>query len=359
MKTVVALFDTFDEGQHAIEELSTIGVRRDTVKLANESKGEFAFESGDEFDTNDSGQALISGLLHGGVPRTDAEMYAEGVRRGGTLLVCTLADDLATRAYDLLKRIGSIDITNRAETWKKSGWTGYGTGTEMNLKSTAKTNLTTERTMGKEVVPVIEEELRVGKREVETGGVRVETRVTETPVSEQVHLREEHVHVERRPVDRAVSASDVANLRDRTIEMHEKSEEAVVSKRSRVIEEVVIGKEIGGRTETVTDTVKHTDVKVEKLAGGATTSAVRFEDLDTDFRTHYKGLNLKGSSYDEYMPVYRFGHGLGIDQRFSQGDWTTVEPEARRHWETRNPGTWEQFKDTIRYAWDRARGYRR
>jgi len=358
MKTVVALFDSFDEGRNVIDELGTLGIQRDSVRIANESKGEFAFDTSDEFDKNDSGQSLISGLIHGGVPRTDAEMYAEGVRRGGTLVVITLPDEKAQKAYDLLKRQGSIDIMARGEMWKKTGWTGYGTGTEMNLKSTGKT-MTKEtelRMGGKEVVPVIEEELKVGKREVESGGVRVKTMVTEKPVTEQVHLREEHVRVERHPVDRAVSPTDVANLRDRTIEMREKSEEAVVSKRARVIEEVVIGKEVSGRTETVKDTVKRTDVKVEKLGGMVTTH--RFEDFDTDFRTHYKGLKLKDSSYDEYLPVYRFGYGLGSDERYSTGDWTKIEPEARRTWETRNPGTWEEFKDTIRYAWDKVRGRR-
>jgi uncharacterized protein (TIGR02271 family) len=355
MKTVVALFDSFDEGRSVIDELSRIGIARNSIKIANESKGEFAFETGDEFDTNDSGMALINGLSHGGVPRTDAEMYAEGVRRGGTLLVCTLPDDQAQRAYDLMKRHGSVDINQRCEMWKKSGWTGYGTGTDLNLKSGARMTGEKLTTAGKEVVPVIEEELRVGKREVEKGGVRVESHVIEKPVTEQVHLREEHVRVERRPVDRPVSDADVANLRDRTIELHEKAEEVVISKRPRVIEEVIIGKEVSGHTETVRDTVKRTDVKVEKLAGERLTSSVRFEDLDTDFRTHYRGLNLKDTTYDHYMPVYKFGYSLGTDDRFRTGEWSTIEPEARRHWETRNPGTWEQFKDSIRYAWDRVR----
>ncbi|HEX8062397.1 MAG TPA: DUF2382 domain-containing protein [Allosphingosinicella sp.] len=60
-----------------------------------------------------------------------------------------------------------------------------------------------------ERIPIVEEELRVGKREVERGGARVRSYVTETPVSEQVNLREEHVSVERRPVDREVSQSEL------------------------------------------------------------------------------------------------------------------------------------------------------
>src|SRR5215208_5245795 len=63
--------------------------------------------------------------------------------------------------------------------------------------------------------------------------VRVRSYVVETPVQEQVNLREEHVSVERRPVDRAASPGD--NLfRERTIEAEERAEEAVVAKEARV-----------------------------------------------------------------------------------------------------------------------------
>jgi uncharacterized protein (TIGR02271 family) len=111
---------------------------------------------------------------------------------------------------------------------------------------------------------VVEEELKVGKREVERGGVRVESRVEETPVTEEVQLREERVHVERRPVDRPVTDTDKA-FREGTLEVTERAEEAVVSKSARVVEEVVVGKEVEERTETVRDTLRRTDVDVQEV----------------------------------------------------------------------------------------------
>jgi uncharacterized protein (TIGR02271 family) len=116
---------------------------------------------------------------------------------------------------------------------------------------------------GQESIPVVEEELRVGKREVERGGVRVETRVEERPVQEQVNLREEQVRVERRPVDRPATADDI-NRAAASLEVRERSEEAVVQKTPRVVEEVVVGKEATQRTETIHDTVRRTDVDVEQ-----------------------------------------------------------------------------------------------
>jgi hypothetical protein len=79
--------------------------------------------------------------------------------------------------------------------------------------------------------------------------------------------------------------------------------------------------------------------------------------LEADFRSHHQQNPMTHSgSYDQYRPVYRYGYDLGTDTRYHIVEWTSVEQTARPHWEERNPGTWEQFKDTIRYAWDKARG---
>ncbi len=113
-------------------------------------------------------------------------------------------------------------------------------------------------------IPVIEEELEVGKRTVERGGARVRTRVEEKPVETEVRLREEHVNVERRPVDRPVTEADVAAAKSGSIEITEKAEQAVVGKRARVVEEVKVGKQLEEHTETVRDTVRRSDVEVEE-----------------------------------------------------------------------------------------------
>jgi uncharacterized protein (TIGR02271 family) len=119
---------------------------------------------------------------------------------------------------------------------------------------------------GDEVIPIVEEQVRVGKRDVSHGRVRIRSYVVETPVTEQVNLREEHVHVERRPVDRALTGSE--NLfQERTIEAEERGEEAVVSKEVRVKEELVVRKNVEERTETVSDTVRRTEVDVEDERG--------------------------------------------------------------------------------------------
>ncbi len=137
---------------------------------------------------------------------------------------------------------------------------------------------------GQAVVPIVEEQVSVGKREVNKGGVRVETTVTEKPVQAQVHLHEEHVNVERRPVNRAVTGADAAAFKEGSIEVTETAEEAVVTKSARVVEEVVINKTGHDRSETVHDTVRKTDVTVKKVETPITEVVSDVDDTTTKGR---------------------------------------------------------------------------
>ncbi|MGI9034881.1 MAG: YsnF/AvaK domain-containing protein [Pyrinomonadaceae bacterium] len=114
------------------------------------------------------------------------------------------------------------------------------------------------------VLPVIEEQFKVGKRTIDRGGARVRTKVEEVPVEEQVTLREEHVNVERRPANRPVENAPAA-FKEGTIEVREMAEVPVVGKEARVVEEVVVGKNVTEHQETVRETVKRTNVDVENI----------------------------------------------------------------------------------------------
>jgi Domain of unknown function (DUF2382) len=142
----------------------------------------------------------------------------------------------------------------------------------------------------------------------------------------------------------------------------ETDEEAIVSKRTRVVEEVVVNKEIEERTETVRDAARRTEVEVESIGkegAGGYGEGRGFDTYDTDFRSHYKTtLADRGHAYEHWAPAYRYGYDLASDRRYSGSDWTAVESDARQRWEERHHGTWEEFKDTIRYAWDKVRGRR-
>ena len=116
----------------------------------------------------------------------------------------------------------------------------------------------------------VEEELTVGKRKAATGGVRVTTHVSERPVEETVTLREEKVAAERKPADRALSPEEAeAAFAGQDGRVLGTSEEAEVTKQARVVGEVVVGKPVDEREETVKDTVRRTEVEVEEVGAKA------------------------------------------------------------------------------------------
>jgi uncharacterized protein (TIGR02271 family) len=267
-RTVTALYDTRAEAESARQSLSS-HVDADSVRIIDQ---ESAGRSG--------------GLGHLYVSEEDRHAFGEGIRRGGFLLCAEVSgDEDADKIVRLLEESASVDFDRRQESWRSEGWSpqpASSTGSSAmsasggSAASSAAYNQGTQTQTGGRVVeeqhiPVVEEELRVGKREVERGGARVRSYIRETPVHEQVTLREEHVEVERRPVDRPLSspASSGAEdlLQERSIEMRETSEEAVVQKVANVKEEVVVRKTAEERTEQIDDTVRRTEVEVEGEQG--------------------------------------------------------------------------------------------
>ena len=220
---------------------------------------------------------LLSGLTRLGVGNDDAHSLAEGVRRGATLVSVNVPDKDTEMVIGLMKRHGAIEIDKRASQWREEGWRGFedaaadlsrAAGFDASSEVTAEhQRLSVERrpTQGEIAVPVVEERLEVGKREVERGGVRVQTRVSQQPVEEEVELREEHVHVERRPADYTFHGGESDAFKESLVEIKEAYEELIVNKKAKVVEEVVVGKDVEQHTETVRDTLRRTDVDVERL----------------------------------------------------------------------------------------------
>lgn len=281
-KTIVGLFDEYREAQRAVVELVENGISREDIGIT--TRDDTNYENSDSY-RNDSSRDdegvgdkignFFSRLF--GDDTEHASHYSDAVGRGGTVVTvdCETAET-ADRAEAILNRFGG-DVDERGDTDRQSAYVGT---------DNVETNRAGIAEGGEARIPVIEEELRVGKREVEGGGVRVRTRIVERPVEEAVRLREERVNVERRPVNRPVSEADLSAFREGTFELRERSEEAVVDKTARVVEEVAINKEVAERTETVRDTVRSTDVDVEETGGTKVrrATATGRDDIDIDRR---------------------------------------------------------------------------
>ena len=224
---------------------------------------------GDRRTFADVRNALVNLNLE--VADEDAQYVAEGLRRGNALVAVQASEEMIQKTRAVLESPQAINLTERSEQWRQAGWTGFQPNAPLYTAQEAaeerKQSLAAKprgKAGDEEVLHVIEEKLVVGKRDVEHGKVKVfSTGVTETPVEESVNLREEHIRVERRPVDRPINVGDGEAFQDKTIEVTERKEEAVVAKQARVVEEVIVHKETTERPETIHDTVRRTHVKVE------------------------------------------------------------------------------------------------
>src|SRR4029450_7622525 len=357
-KTLVALYDTCTEAEHVVQELITDGFARSDMHLAlDHTEGCETQHAVIEPDSAYAGEHLLDTLADLGVPYDEAHAYTEGVRRGGALVVVESSDDRAERGMEILRRLHPVDIHQRPPQWRHEGWTGYDanaiTSTPTSSTATATRSsqeqarsttrvadkgARTQRVEGqKEVaIPVVQEDIAIGKREVERGHVRIYSRVTEQPIEESVRLREEKVTVERRPVDRPATDADFAAAGKEVIEMTGTAEEPVVTKRARVVEEVVVQKEATEHTETVRGTERHTDVDIQREPETATETRrvlapQDFATYDPIFRQHYAtAFAGKGAAYTEYEPAYRYGYELGTNERYRGRDWAALEADARR-----------------------------
>jgi len=137
-----------------------------------------------------------------------------------------------------------------------------------------------------------------------------------------------------------------------------------VQKTARVVEEVIIGKEVTQRQEQVSDTVRRTEVEVEQLGAGSITGSSTGSTMgsnmsadDTYYRNHFdSNYGSAGGRYEDYAPAYGYGSTMAGNDQYRGRAWDDVEPSLRSDWETRNPGstsTWEKMKASVRHGWNK------
>lgn len=272
-RTITALFDSRADAEAARQRLIDAAIDVSGIDIVDQTTaGNIGATS---YSTHEN-RGFWATLKDAFLPDEDRHVYEEGVRRGGHLLTASVGDHDADTAVAILDEANTVDIDARANEWRSAGWDYQAPA----AATAATTGYDATRTDHDQSIPIVEETLRVGKREVGRGGVRVRSYVVEKPVTEQITLREENVSVERRPVTGGTVDADA--FRDRTIEVSATAEEAVVGKEARVVEEVVVRKDVDTRTETVSDTVRHTEVDVDR-------------DVDTSARAHSAtGTGLAG-----------------------------------------------------------------
>ena len=317
---VIGLFENRSVADRVVQELLAAGFSERNLNRYEGSQDEIERELGRE-----------------GISSADADYYAEGLRSGGALVSVRAKDNQVDEAVEIMNRYANTGTADDSTTYD-TGTVNYaasapsdldtaamGTTTEVTEVSTpvsAATPMAATTDADEARLAVAEERLTVGKREVQRGGMRVRRVITEMPVEEQVTLRDETIRVDRRPVDRAVSGTDDL-FSEQTFEFTETDEEAVIAKEARVIEEVVVGKTVEQRTETVRDTVRRSDVQIEEIAA-------------------------------------TYGQTLASDVRYSERTFDDIETEARSSYERDNAGgePWESVRDSVRSSYESSRNRR-
>jgi uncharacterized protein (TIGR02271 family) len=238
-QTVIGIFEHANQAQEAKAYLLANGFESNNVDL---SSG-YTQTTGSTSEEDEGLGNRISGFFKNMFDDEDeASSHIEAARTGTTITVHTRTEQETMQAVQVLDNFGALDINEFAERNRSAS----------NADTTGS-------------ISVIQEDLQVGKKEVETGGVRLRSRIVERPVEETIRLKQERVHIERNAVDRVATEADFAAFQEGTIEVTEHAEVPVVAKQARVVEEVSLNKEVTESEETIKDTVRHTEVDTEEI----------------------------------------------------------------------------------------------
>jgi uncharacterized protein (TIGR02271 family) len=232
-RTVTARFETEEEAERGLSAVAAEVPLRDSAVV---------------------GGGVAGSLTLGSLQLTPDERSAceQQLQKGGFLLVAQVASE--SRGEAVLRLLENVKREGAPQTPAASAALGPAEAIE--------------EPADEERIPIVEEELRIGKREVVSGRSRVRSFVAEVPVQEQVELLHEETHIERRTVDRRLTDEEVSQgglLQERVIEIAEMREEAVVTKEAFVREEVVVTKSVHRRVEQIDETVRRTEVETERL----------------------------------------------------------------------------------------------
>ena len=314
-QTVIGIFKDSTEAQNAREHMLKNGFSDDRIDVSAQSATNYSDDTMRSDQDEDFGDRVSKFFRNLFGDEEEATSYTRAAAHGTVVTVHAISAEEAETAADILDDYGAVDVNEYAASYGSNmGQTSSGntTSSEMDrmggvnsgrvgvtgssdmdtdirnrsmdsdrLSSTdMDRDIDTDRTDNRETtsIPIIEENMNVGKKEVITGGKRIHSRIVERPVEETIRLREEHVNVERHPVDRAATEQDISNFKEGTVEVTEHKEIPVVDKESRVVEEVNVFKDVDETQEVVRETLRNTEVDTDDLT--ASNEGRDTDDLD-------------------------------------------------------------------------------
>ena len=361
---------------------------------------------------------LAGSLVGAGVSSDDADHYAEGVRRGGTLISVEAEDTMVDKAYQIMKNHDVVDLKDRSTTWSNSGSTttperaadqagndwedssklGTGTGTISGAVTGAAIG-----SVGGPVGTVI-------------GGIA--GAVTGGGVGAAGDIAGENLEETdsaRRPIanpNPTRSSSGSTTTAERAVDHagNDWEDSSKIGTGAGTISGAATGAAIGSvggpvgtviggiagavtgggvgaagdiagehaeetgsgqrstahahdvAASTTTDRSDFARGQRDAPMSGANSDFARgqrsFETYDEGFRSHHQQYLGADRPYDYYSPAYRYGYDMAGTSTTDNQSWDVAEPELRRSWERDHPDTWSQFKQAVKHAWESARNTR-
>ena len=198
-KTVVGIFEDATAAENAFQRLSASGFRAEEIDITTQPAG---YTTGADHKTTDHsdddfGDRVSRFFKNLFDDEDESDRFSQAARTGSVLSVYADSMEKAQRAADILDEAGAIDIDRRESTTDMSTEGRLNRASSDVERGDHKQDNSSDRS-----IPIVEEELHIGKREVETGGVRVRSRIIDRPVEEHLRLRQERVSVERTPANR-------------------------------------------------------------------------------------------------------------------------------------------------------------
>lgn len=440
-RTVVAMFDDLDTAQRALEELLRNGFDRSDISVVRANQtGEYT--SNTTTNTGDAsgvaagagvGAALggLAGLVVGlgalaipgigpivaagplattlagagigavaggligaltdvGIPEEEAGYYAEGIRRGSTLLTVRASDNMVSRASDILNRFSPVDVTQRATEWRAAGWSGY----DPSASSTQSSTMGSSGSYSGSSTSMGGTGMGMGASSSMSGsGMSSSTSMGSAGMGGSYSGRFEDFDNDFRSnwqsrygsmgstYDRYRPAYQYGwqlgdrysgrNWNDFESEARADWQRSHPNDAWEDFKDSVrygwerfkagardVGSDINRGLDRAGDNLRGTGRDMERTFDRTTSSMSRsFDTYDRDFRNDWQqSYGTSGYDYNRFRPAYQYGYNLASESRYRGRDWNDFESDARREWEMSHPGqAWDDFKDAVRHAWQRVK----
>ena len=173
-RTITALFDSRSDAEAGQARLVAADIDASNIRVhegSTDTAGSSSMSSstmssgstGSYGSTSTTGTAdgdigIWSSIKNAFLPDEDRAAYEEGIRRGGFVLSADVDEDEVARAIEALEHSNSVDIDERADTWRSEGWNAAAAPASRPAMFGSETDRTVNPVMGDDdVIPVIEE----------------------------------------------------------------------------------------------------------------------------------------------------------------------------------------------------------